>query len=187
MIRNRLLFMFVVVLPVLSLPLSAQSTGRKKPSNVELRLRADELIAGVPETFTFIFENVSDHDVRLPAMTYCAPGQYVARIRLNLQFLPLHPPVAGGGGGCGGGAWPSPKLLEQVKAWKLLRPGESLAVTFGRKQLFAIQEAPGKYDFWAEYEPPQLSAEEQVMLEKAGIDFPRAPLASAHLQFTRPE
>jgi len=178
-------FAVIGVLVLASLTLCAQDAGRKQSPNIELHLHSGELINGLPETFTFIFENVSDHEVRLPPMTPCFPGRYVGRIKLNLDFSPLHPPIRGGGGGCGGGGSHAPKLLDQAKAWKLLRPGESLSVTFSRKQLFVIQEAPGHYDFWAEYEPPQFSAEEQAMLEKAGIDFPRAPLASAHLKFDK--
>ena len=111
-IRATVFFIVVVVLILVwPLSLSAQSTGRKKPPNVELHLSAGELVAGVPETFTFTFENVSDHEVRLPAMTPCIPGKYVARIKLNLDFTPLHPPLTGGGGGCGGGVSPQPNLL----------------------------------------------------------------------------
>jgi hypothetical protein len=74
-----------------------------------------------------------------------------------------------------------------VKSWRRLGTGESFTTTYKRADLFALQQAPGDYDFWGEYQPPALSVEETNALEHAGIKILREPLTSAHLQFKRPQ
>jgi hypothetical protein len=59
--------------------------------------------------------------------------------------------------------------------------------TYKRTELFVFEQAPGDYDFWGEYEPPSLTAEEVATVQHAGIDFLRESLTSAHLRFKRPE
>jgi len=78
-----------------------------------------------------------------------------------------------------------PGILEQAKSWRSLQPGESLTKTYKRSELFVYEQDRGAYDFWAEYRPPALTAEDITALEQAGIDFPRQVLRSAHLRFHR--
>jgi hypothetical protein len=80
---------------------------------------------------------------------------------------------------------PASQVLEWAKSWQSLDPGESLSINYSRRDLFNFQEDAGDYEFWGEYVPPKLTSEEISLVEKAGINFPRVPLASAHLRFKR--
>jgi hypothetical protein len=100
------------------------------------------------------------------------------------------PPQAVGGFGCGGGIGGSGHkntMLGMAKNWKVLKPSESLKVSFPGIKLFSTQpqQAPGTYEFWAEYTPPKIPAEDQRILTEEGIDFPRTHLTSPHLTFVR--
>jgi hypothetical protein len=173
------------VLLLFSLILPAQ-TFPAEQSNVELRLRASQIMNGVPDTISFVFVNITDHDVRVPPVSPCI-GRYSGTLNLRLEFSPIGPPGTGKSGGCGGGVSHPPGILEQAKSWKNLRPGESLTVSYKRTELFVFEQAPGVYDFWGEYQPPQLTADDIKALKQAGIDFPRKPLRSTHLRFNRPD
>jgi hypothetical protein len=174
-----------LLMPVLVLP---QNDRSQQLANLELHLQPGNLGKGIPEAFTFIFANISDHDVRMPEPSYCG-SDTTGTIYLELELKPS--PTSLVGGGCGGGMgvggrvpWPPP-MRDQAKDWKVLRPGESLTVTFDRKKLFADEQRPGTYEFWAEYTPPDIPAEDQRILTEEGIDFPREKLVSKHLIFVR--
>lgn len=78
-----------------------------------------------------------------------------------------------------------PTMRYQAKDWKVLKPGDTLRVTYTRQELFATQQAPGWYEFWAEYVPPEIPAEDRQILTEEGIDFPREQLVSTHVVFVR--
>lgn len=88
-----------------------------KPHSIELRLRADQIVNGVPDTISFVFENVGDHEVRIPPLSPCV-GQYSETLKLRLVFSPFGPHGSGKGGGCGGGTSHPPTILDQVKSGK---------------------------------------------------------------------
>jgi hypothetical protein len=89
-------------------------------------------------------------------------------------------------GGCAsGGLNQKIDVLEWAKSWQSLGPGESLSVSYSRRDLFNFQEDAEDYQFWGEYVPPKLTIDEISLLESAGINFPRVTLASAHLNFKR--
>lgn len=77
------------------------------------------------------------------------------------------------------------KGLDRVKQWKALKPGESLTVTLSRRELFHVEDEPGSYGFWVEYDPPPFSAQDQLALTQAGIDVPNARLIRPKLKFER--
>lgn len=154
------------------------------PANVELQLRASEMVNGVPEIISFVFLN-RGQEVRVPPVSPCF-GDYSGMLILHFEFVPAPPVGPGVGGGCGGGADHIPPILDQVKSWRRLQPGESFTATYKRAELFAVQQGPGEYDFWGEYQPPRLSAEELSALEKARITVVRQSLISAHLRFKSP-
>ncbi|MEO8736761.1 MAG: hypothetical protein ABI380_09500 [Edaphobacter sp.] len=104
-------------------------------------------------------------------------------IWLRLNFVPLIP-----------GMPPSPRLggindyryqpiLARVQTWKVLRPGESLIV--GTVNDRVIAGKAGTYDYWADYYPPGMSKVDEELLQKAGIDFPKATLESTHVKFVK--
>lgn len=157
-----------------------------KPHSIELRLRADQIVNGVPDTISFVFENVGDHEVRIPPLSPCV-GQYSGTLKLRLAFSPFGPHGSGKGGGCGGGTSHPPTILDQVKSWKRLEPGQSLTVAYKRTDLFVFEQGAGDYDFSGEYDPPHLTEQDISTLEHAGIDFLHESLTSAHLRFNRRE
>jgi len=160
-------------------------TAQTHTANVELQLRASEMVDGVPEVISFVFVNHGRYQVRIPPVSPCI-GRYSGTLILRLRFLPAVPGGNGVGGGCGGGIDHIPSILDQVKSWRRLEAGESFTATYKRAELFVSQQGPGDYDFWGEYRSPTLSAEEINALEHAGINFLREPLTGAHLRFKRP-
>jgi hypothetical protein len=174
----------VNVLVLFLLAASAQTPARKQ-SKVELGIRPSELIDGVPERINFVFVNISDHELRIPPVSPCIPGRYSGTVKLHLAFSPLGPQTAGKGGGCGGGADHPPGILEQATSWTRLKPGASLTISYQRVELFVSEQSPGAYDFWGEYQVPQLRAEDLSALESVGIDFASETLRSTHLRFQR--
>ena len=168
-----------LLMPVLVLP---QNDRSQQLANLELHLQPGNLVKGIPEAFTFIFVNISNHDVRMPQPSYCA-SDTEGTIYLVLELKP--PPLSGIRGGYGGGISGLPSMSDQAKSWKVLKPGESLTVTFDRKTLFVDEQGPGTYEFWSEYTPPDIPAEDQRILAEEDIDFPREKLVSKHLIFVR--
>lgn len=159
--------------------------AQTRTANVQLQLRASEMVDGVPNSISFVFVNHGRYEVRVPPVSPCI-GRYSGMLILRLRFLPAVSGASGGGGGCGGGLDHIPPILDQVKSWRRLGAGESLTATYKRSDLFVSQQAPGDYDFWGEYQPPTLSPEEMITLEHAGITVLQEPLTSAHLRFKRP-
>jgi hypothetical protein len=107
---------------------------------------------------------------------------------LGSQFKPLNTRAvsSGGAGGCAsGGLNQKIDVLEWAKSWQSLDPGASLSVNYSRQDLFNFQEDAGDYEFWGEYVPPKLTTEDVSLLERAGVNFLRVPLASKHLRFKR--
>jgi hypothetical protein len=178
-------FVVSLLLVLCSLTVSADDCAEKR-SDVELRITPGEPIKGVPASISFVFLNITDHEVRIPPVSPCI-GRYSGTIRLRLEFSSATPPTTGKGGGCGGGPSHQPDILEQAKSWRKLKPDESLTVSYKRAELFVFEEAPGSYELWGEYFPPKLTAQELAILEHAGISFPCQTLRSAHLQFNRPQ
>ena len=174
--------LFVLVL--FSSVLPAQTHAAKEVT-VEPRLSPSQIVNGAPDAISFVLVNLGDHEVRVPPVSPCI-GIYTGRLKLRLQFSPVTPTGTGKGGGCGSGE-PHMPILDQVKSWRRLQPGQSFTATYKRTELFVFEQAPGDYDFWGEYEPPALTAEEVATVQHAGIDFLRESLTSAHLRFKRPE
>ena len=177
--------LFAALALVLSSLIGSAHDCAKKQSDVDLLIRSGELTKGVPGTFSFVFVNNADHEVRIPPVSPCV-GRYSGTVKLRVDFSPITPQTTGKGGGCGSGGSHPPGILEQAKSWKKLKPGESLTVSYKRTELFDYEEAPGAYEFWGEYQPPRLTTEEIAVLEHAGIAFLCEPLKSTHLRFNRP-
>jgi hypothetical protein len=172
---------------LLSLILQGQSSGTQ-PANLALHLTAYDLVNGIPNTFSFVFVNVSDHEVRVPPMSPCVLDGDAGQVILVLLFQRSYGTVTTGqGGGCGGGVGGSdmPGILERARSWTSLGRGESLTKTYKRSDLFVYEQGPGAYNFWAEYKPPEFTPEDIAALERARIDFPRQVLRSASLRFQR--
>jgi hypothetical protein len=157
-----------------------------KPS-LELRITAGEMENGLPKRFTFVFVNISDHALRMPSPPQC--GSSAGTVSLRSHFTPLSAQGvhSGGAGGCGSDSgWGRRGIVEWARSWPSLKLGESLAVSYSRRDLFNFQEDAGTYEFWGEYSPPRLTVDEVSDLVTAGFDFPRTILRSPHLVCNRP-
>ena len=177
--------LFAALALVLSSLIGSAHDCARKLSDVDLLITPSGLTKGVPGTFSVVFVNNADHEVRIPPVSPCV-GQYSGTVKLRVDFSPITPQTTGKGGGCGSGGSRPPGILEQAKSWKKLKPGESLTVSYKRTELFDFEEPPGAYEFWGEYQPPRLTTEEIAPLEHAGIAFLCEPLKSNHLRFNTP-
>src|ERR1700749_2864272 len=67
---------------------AAQAPSAKSTGNLELRLQPEDLVHGLPQTFTFLLVNVSDHDVRVPVapIVDCRSELY-GEIELRWRFI----------------------------------------------------------------------------------------------------
>jgi hypothetical protein len=163
---------------------NAQIVGNDHSAVLELRIQPKDIRMGVPQAFAFQLVNVGNHDVRVPTPSvYCSGLD--GTLSLRLHFVPLVPGGPGSGGGCGGTPMDRPPILNRAKEWRLLHPGESLTVEADKNRLQFEDREPGTYEFWATYQPPQLSASDQAELRQAGIDFPQAKLTSMHIVFIK--
>jgi hypothetical protein len=153
-----------------------------KPINLKLILRPDDVRDGIPQGFTFVLLNISDHEVRVPARASVNCGNsYDGSFWLEVLFTPFQsstPPPPQGGWGCSGSRYNWPPILDRVKEWKTLRPGESFSISASKEALH-LDGKPGKYEFWGTYVTPGLSPDNENMLQNAGIDFPRGSKITA--------
>lgn len=175
--------LFTAIVATLTVQDSVGTQIAGKPT-LELRIVPGQLDRGLPKNFTFVFVNRSGHQLRMPRPTQCIGGN--GTVMLRSQFKPMNTSYvpSGGGGGCGSGSGKT-QVLEWTKSWHSLNPGQSLSVNYSRRDLFNFQEDAGEYEFWGEYVPPKPTIEDISLLERAGIDFPRVTLTSAHLNFKR--
>ena len=154
-----------------------------KSDNLELRLVPGEMQAGVPQAFTFVLVNISDHDVRVPSTpSFDCFDNYDGTLWLRLKFTPLIPGPLGHIFGCGGTRVNWPPVMDRVKKWKVLHAGESFSISANKD--FDDKQA-GTYEFWVNYRPPALLDGDEATLRKAGIDYPHEELSSAHVVFVK--
>ena len=159
-----------------------QTAVHATPGKLALRLLPESVVMKIPQTFTILMVNGTDHDVRMPTPSLdCGDGPH-GTVRLRLNFKPYSPGVPSLGGGCVNDFSHSP-MSDAIKGWKVLRPGESLTLATINDRVLA-QEA-GSYDYWAHYDPPGMPEADREWLRKAGIDYPKEDLDSAHVKFVK--
>jgi len=129
-----------------------------------------------------VIVNRSNHDVRLPMRALgCGDGPH-GTIWLRLNFVPSKPGPIPLGHGCVRDYAYQP-ILDRVRNWKILRPGESLILETISYRVKAYEA--GTYDYWAYYYPPGMPKADEDVLQRAGIDFPKAELESTHVKFVK--
>jgi hypothetical protein len=176
----------IIRLPIVALCILGMGTALgARAQTVRLRIEGSDFRDGVPERISFVFVNLSDRSVRIPPLSPCN-NRYSGHLTLMLKFSPVQPQTSGSGGGCGGGLYDGPSILEQALTWNVVPPHTSFTVTYRRTELFDNQHASGTYEFFGKYDPPLLTADEVLMLEKAGINFSREALTSEQLRYARP-
>jgi hypothetical protein len=164
-----------------------RKTSEEQPG-LELRLEPEEVQGGIPEAFTFVLFNGSNHDVRIPMRSIkCEDPPFDGNIRLKVEFRPLRPDAPGFGSGCTNDRMDDqPAIMNRVRNWRNLHPGESLSLKAVRKRLLYRYEEPGTYEFSAaHYFPPSVTRSDREALNQAGIDFPQNELTSAHVTFVK--
>jgi hypothetical protein len=167
----------------------AMITGAQAPeptvSPLELQLQP-EASESVPAAFAFLLVNRSDHEVRVPTPSIDCENSFNGAIWLHVQFRPLVPgPPDEDGFGCASDSMDWPAILERVKAWKVLGPGESLRLRADREHLHYEGDKAGTYEFWATYRPPSVQLLDQGTLWAVGLDFPSRGLDTQHLVFVK--
>ena len=157
-----------------------QTALTTQPGPLELRLQPESYRKNIPQAFTVLIVNKSDHDMHLPLPADSCGDVPHGTVRLNLHFEPFGPGTSGLVSGCIKDFGYQP-ILERVKGWRILHPGESL--TLMTYSLLA-QDA-GSYDYSASYDPPGMPKADEEVLQQAGIDYPKSRLESAHIRFRR--
>lgn len=149
-----------------------------------LHLEAQDVTNGFPQGFVYIFQNNSQHDVLIPEpSTNCGSSDSVwLRMHVELFQPPKWPRY---GHSCAADTWKPLPILERIHRWKRIAPGESLAVPADRRRLYWNEILPGRYDVWAEYQPPHVSPEDRNQLLAAGIYYSDKSLSSNHVQFVK--
>lgn len=165
--------------------MGAQMTGQQKTGNLDFRLRPEAVEGGVPQAFSFLLVNTTDHDVRVPMPTVECEDSFSGAIYFRVNFKPLKPEPPGEGRGCAFDNELWPPILDRIKEWKLLHSGEALTLNADQEHLSYDGSKPGTYEFWAVYAPPNIDPSDQKKLRESGIDFPRERLVTQHLTFSR--
>jgi hypothetical protein len=176
------------VLSFLSVRAGGQGTPRKQPNPVQLELTMEVATTtddGLPEALRFTLTNVGNFAVNLPIPVIdCQGGNGAIRVPSVARLD--GPGTPAGGHGCGGGGFGGPPFRERVKStWLHLQPGESLTFTGDRRSLVDKAGGPATYEYWAEYEPPSLTAEQRNELEQDGYRVPTEKVESGHLSYSQ--
>jgi hypothetical protein len=153
--------------------------------DLELRLVPHGVEDGIPQSFTILLVNHTDHDVFLPMPITDCQGSYTGVTGLVVHFTPLLPEAPQPGRGCSASRYTWPPIMERIKEWQVVHPGEEFNLLGGSKAAYFESQMPGTYEVWAGYLPPFISPQDQAILEAAGIDFPREALTTPHLTFSR--
>jgi hypothetical protein len=180
----------------LSQALNPQPASDDKPANLKLVLQPDDFRDDMPQAFTFVLLNITDHDLLVPVHpSLDCFDNYDGSFWLVIKFTPVTPEPPGMGWGCGGSKYQWPPVLDRVKEWKTIRPGESFRITAPKDKLHLDGSKPGTYEFWARYVPPAISPDDETILRHAGFDFPvganrrvdlpQGELTSAHITFVK--
>jgi hypothetical protein len=158
----------------------AQTPIKVQPGNLELRLQPESVRSNIPQAFTVLIVNRSDHDMRIPMPSLECGDVAHGTVGLRLHVKPLHSGPIEPTQGCFKDFGYQP-ILDRVKEWKVLRPEESVSLGTINDRVIA----PGAYEYWAYYYPPGMPKADEDLLQKAGIDFPRNELESAHVKFVK--
>jgi hypothetical protein len=145
----------------------------EKPANIKLILQPEDVREGIPQSFTFVLLNITDHNLLVPAHpSIDSFDSYDGSFWLEIRFTPLTPQPPGMGWGSGGSKAQWPPVLERVKEWKTIGPGESFRITAAKDTLHLDGGKPGTYDLWARYVPPAMLPGDETTLLGAGVGFP---------------
>ena len=165
----------------LSLPLwGFAQTPVTNPTVLELRLQPESVQKHIPQAFTVLIVNKSDHEVRLPMPSLACGDVPHGTVRLHVKFKPFK----GGGSALDSGCikdFGYQTILDRLKQWKVLGPGESLVLMSNG----ILAHDSGVYEYWASYIPPGMPKADEEVLQNVRVDFPKSELESTHVSFVR--
>ena len=168
-------------------PITAKTTANHASQSLQIRIRAGDIRGGIPTKFTLTIINKSDHDLVIPEPTVDCGDLFRGTVSVEVDFTPRHPSPEsiGHGHGCGKGISDWPTILDRIKEWRTLRPGESLVVEESSTNWLFDFDQPGRYKVWGQYEPPEVSPRDREVLRRSGIDFPQVKIISHSLLFNK--
>ena len=152
---------------------------------LDLYLHAEKVQKGVPQAFVFDLVNKTDHDVRLPIPSVQCEDGFDGSLYLNVDFKPLRRGRPGEGYACVGDVLKWPPILDRIKDWRILHPGDRYSVAADRAHLMYADQELGRYEFWATYTPPYISKADEEVLRAMAIDFPDRELESGRVTFEK--
>ncbi len=181
---------------------SAQTPGLPQNGNLEFRILPEAVLEGMPQSFSFLLRNKTDHEVRIPVPAFKCGDTFNGSIELNLRFTPKVPGSGSSvGSGCAGDRINWPPITQRITEWQVLPAGYALVLKIdpkvivwkiapsvdtpglnsapehtvqrGLRSYWYDDKQPGIYEFWATYSLPFISDSDQTKLQQLGIDFPR--------------
>ena len=166
----------------------AQQQSIKPPSPARLELSFEVTSTtdeGYPAILQITLKNVGDVTLDLPwEKAPCLPDGGVEVQSKWTASDPNNPMGSGGGSGCG--VAHSPSLSERIKTrWIRLRPGESFISSENFRSHYRGLE-PGTVEYWVDFSPPFLTAQELAESVKAGYVIPTEILQTPHRSFALP-
>jgi hypothetical protein len=162
--------------------LPAQVSSSTTTGDIELRIQAQDASSGLPVGFSFQLVNTSGHDILLPSPSIaCEDPTMDGSIFLKTDFTPRDPNAPRQRSNCTNDNMNHLPILERIKSWKTLHPGESLPLSASRMRFGDNLQDPGTYDFWAIYFPPVMEKDERKALLTQGIQIAREMAVSNHI------
>lgn len=175
----------VSLLATALLTTGAQTRAQQRIGHLEFRLQPERVERGVPQAFSFLLVNETDHDVRLPIPTVQCEDSFDGHIEIRLRFTPLNPRSPDEGRGCAHDREDWPPIMDRIKEWKTVHAGDALVLRADREHLFYDDSQPGTYEFWAVYSPPSIDAADQRKLQDSGVDFSHERLRTLRVAFLK--
>jgi len=163
----------------------AQTGGVAVSDSVRFEVTAEVAASDVedhPSAIRVELKNVGNSPVDLPMPSMECSGPAGA-IVFQFRYEPLNGGL-GKGFGCASSLLDGGPFLERVRTeWLRLDPGEYLTFTVNTRRYFN-DLGPGHVEYWVEYLPPSLSAQEKLKLRQGGYHFPERLTATSHTTMT---
>lgn len=177
--------LFVLAMTFAPISVSAQQAAKKPVSAAKLELTTEVAATteeGYPSVLRITLKNVGSVAVEMPMpSTPCVAQGGGIGIRYDWHSDdPSNHDGIGSGWGCS--ADMAPSLDERIKNWIHLKPGES--VVLGEKFRSDMDDLKkGTVEYWAEYTPPEMTAQEFDELTNSSHVIPNEKLESEHKSF----
>jgi hypothetical protein len=134
-----------LVLAMTVLTITGAQVPDQAAGHLELQIQPENFEQGVPQAFTFLIVNKTNHDVRIPVPTIQCEDSFNGDILLRLRFTPLKPePAEGHACALDNEIWPP--ILDRIQEWKIVPSGDTLKLNADREHLFYDASKPGNLE-----------------------------------------